>query len=192
MKQTETGLLIVILAGLGMGCSPSSKLTVPEQKKAIMDMEQKTLERLYTERPSARDEVAASAGYGTFSNANVNVIFVSMGGGYGVVVDNATGARTFMKMGLGGVGIGVGAKDYRQVLIFKTQEVMDKFTTSGWEFGGHADAAAKAGEKGGELSGEGVLAKNITIYSMTETGLALQATVTGTRYWSNKKLNQSP
>ena len=47
-------------------------------------------------------------------------------------------------------------------------------------------------EEGGELSGEGVLAKNITIYSMTETGLALQATVTGTRYWSNKKLNQFP
>ena len=50
-----------------------------------------------------------------------------------------------MKMGLGGVGIGVGAKDYRQVLIFKTQEVVDKFTTSGWEFGGHADRSPKRG-----------------------------------------------
>jgi len=95
-----------------------------------------------------------------------------------------------MKMALGGIGLGLGAKDYRQVLIFKTQRVLDKFVDSGWEFGGHADAAAKAGESGGELSGEGAIGSDIEAYSMTESGLAIQATVAGTKYWKDKNLNE--
>ncbi len=94
-----------------------------------------------------------------------------------------------MKMALGGIGLGLGAKDYRQVLIFNSKEVLNKFIESGWEFGAHADAAAQSGEKGGEMSGEGALGKEIEAYSMTETGLALQATVAGTKYWKNEDLN---
>ena len=37
----------------------------------------------------------------------------------------------------------------------------------GWEFGGHADAAAKASDKGGAVGGE-ILLDNITIYQLTE------------------------
>ncbi len=94
-----------------------------------------------------------------------------------------------MKMALGGLGLGLGVKDYRQVLIFKSKEALNKFVSSGWEFGGHADAAAKAGQSGGELSAEGDIAGDIEAYAMTESGLALQATVTGTKYWKNDDLN---
>ncbi|MHC5157126.1 MAG: YSC84-related protein, partial [Planctomycetota bacterium] len=138
--------------------------------------------------PSAEEEIGKAAGYAAFSNANVNIIFASAGGGYGVVVDNETGAKTYMKMGSGGVGLGLGAKDYRQVLIFSTKDSMNKFIDKGWVFGGHADAAAKAGDKGGEASGEGAIGE-VKVYAMTEAGLALQATVTGTKYWKDNELN---
>ncbi len=52
----------------------------------------------------------------------MNLIFASAGGGYGVVVDNSTGNRTYMKMALGGIGLGLGVKDCRQVLIFKSRD----------------------------------------------------------------------
>ena len=94
-----------------------------------------------------------------------------------------------MKMALGGVGFGMGAKDYRIVMIFKDKPTLNKFLESGWDFGAHADAAAKAGETGGELSEEGDVISGIEVYSMTETGLALQATVAGTKYWKDDKLN---
>ncbi|MHC4394899.1 MAG: lipid-binding SYLF domain-containing protein [Planctomycetota bacterium] len=190
MKKTIFSLLAVsiILASLS-GCGPSTKLPVAERQQLVRNMEKETLERLYRENTATRDKIKKAAGYGVFSNANVNIIFVSAGGGYGVVVDNSTGRRTYMKMALGGVGLGLGAKDYRQVLIFKTKKTLDKFISSGWEFGGHADAAAKAGETGGELSGEGAIGADIEAYSMTETGLALQATVAGTKYWKDKDLN---
>ena len=191
MKTTALKILIAMaIIGTIAGCGPGGGMTLVEKQQAVADMETDTLERLYKEAPATKEKIAKAAGYGTFSNANVNLIFVSAGGGYGVVVDNSTGKRTYMKMALGGIGLGLGAKDYRQVLVFKTQSVLNKFVDSGWEFGGHADAAAKAGESGGELSGEGAIGSDIEAYSMTESGLAIQATVAGTKYWKDKDLNE--
>ena len=184
-----TLLAAVIMLTLVTGCGPSAKLPVGERRQIIRDMETETLQRLYSEDISTKSKIRNAEGYGVFANANVNIIFASAGGGYGVVVDNSTGKRTYMKMALGGVGLGLGVKDYRQVLVFKSKEVMNKFIYSGWEFGGHADAAAKAGESGGELSEAGAIGEDIEAYSMTESGLTLQATVAGTKYWKNDDLN---
>ncbi|MHC5090396.1 MAG: lipid-binding SYLF domain-containing protein [Planctomycetota bacterium] len=191
MQKTTILFTLLVLSVVLAGCSPGKKLTTPEKKDAINTMADETLQRLYTEKASTKDEVAKAAGYAAFSNANVNIIFASAGGGYGVVVDNATGQKTYMKMGSGGVGLGLGAKDFRQVMIFSTPESMEKFIVSGWVFGGHADAAAKAGDKGGEASGEGAIGK-VKVYSLTESGLALQATVSGTKYYRDKVLSPRP
>ena len=177
--------IIVLIAG----CGPRGNMTIAEKRQVVMDMEKETLARLYREAPETKDKIRKAVGYGTFSNANVNLILISAGGGYGSVVDTSTGKRTYMKMALGGVGLGLGAKDYRVVMIFKDKVTLNKFLESGWDFGAHADAAAKAGETGGELSGEGDIISGIEVFSMTETGLALQATVAGTKYWKDNKLN---
>ncbi len=182
-------IILMSVSVLMSGCGPSGTLSVEQRRQAVLDMQTETLNRLYEEQPSTREEIAKAPGYGVFSNANINIIYVSAGGGYGVVVDNQTKEKTYMKMALGGVGLGLGAKDYRQVLIFKTRSAMEQFVEKGWEFGGHADAAAKTSDKGGEVSGEGDISEDITVYAMTEAGLALQATVTGSKYWKDDKLN---
>lgn len=190
MKTTILSLLATaIILPLISGCGPGNDLPIAQRQQMIHEMETETLARLYDEEPATKNKIKNAAGYGVFANANVNLILISAGGGYGVVTDNSTGERTYMKMALGGIGLGLGAKDYRQVLIFKSQRVLTKFIESGWEFGGHADAAAKAGDSGGELSGEGAIGADIEAYSMTESGLALQATVAGTKYWQDDDLN---
>jgi lipid-binding SYLF domain-containing protein len=186
LPKTILSLAILVLIA---GCGPRGNLTVVEKRQVVMDMEKETLERLYKESPGTKEKIEKAAGYGTFSNANVNLIFASAGSGYGSVVDNATGKRTYMKMALGGVGLGLGVKDYRVVMIFKDKTALDKFVESGWDVGAHADAAAKAGESGGEVSGEGDIRSGVDVYSMTESGLALQATIAGTKYWKDDKLN---
>lgn len=179
----------LILTAMLTGCGPKSSLTITEKRQVVVDMEKTTLDKLYKEAPETREKIAKAPGYGVFNNANVNLLIASAGSGYGVVVDNATKQRTYMKMALGGVGLGLGAKDYRVVMIFKEKAAMDKFVESGWDFGGHADAAAKAGEKGAEASAEGNITSKIDVYTMTEAGLALQATVAGQKYWKDKELN---
>ena len=93
-----------------------------------------------------------------------------------------------MNMGDVGIGFGLGVKGFRAVFVFHNRSTMKKFIDSGWEFGAHADAAAKAGDKGGAVGGE-ILLDGITIYQLTESGLALQATVKGTKYWKDTELN---
>lgn len=189
MKNGLTKIILSLAIIVIAGCGPRGNLTIAERRQVVIDMEKETLERLYREAPQTKEKIKNAVGYGTFSNANVNLILVSAGGGYGSVVENATGKRTYMKMALGGVGLGLGAKDYRVVMIFRDKVTLDKFLESGWDFGAHADAAAKAGESGGELSGEGDIISGIEVFSMTEAGLALQATVAGTKYWKDDKLN---
>jgi len=93
-----------------------------------------------------------------------------------------------MKMGEVGVGLGLGVKDFRLVFVFHDEAAMKRFVEQGWALGAQADAAAKASDKGGAVGGE-ITVDNMTIYQLTETGLALQATIKGTRFWKDQNLN---
>ncbi len=180
--------LMIVAMMMSVGCSADG-MTAAEKRVNTLDMETKTLDRFIAEEPLIRREISEAAGYGVFDNSNINVILVSGGGGYGVVTDNSTGKKTYMKMGLAGIGLGIGAKDYRVLLIFPKRETMMSFIYDGWEFGGHADAAAKSGDKGGEASSQGAIG-DIKAYSLTEAGLAIQATIAGTKYWKDDDLNE--
>lgn len=148
------------------------------------------LERLYSEKPHLRKVVANAAGYATFSNVGVNVILLSGGGGKGMVRSNSTGEITYMKMASAGVGIGLGIKDFEAVFVFHRGSALQKFVDKGWDFSGQADAAAKSGDKGGSAETAGTVVGGVDVYQMTKSGLALQATLQGTKYWKNKKLNR--
>ncbi|BCD96852.1 YSC84-related protein [Marinagarivorans cellulosilyticus] len=182
---------IKLLAGLALisffsGCATTKVDTVAEKRQVVLKMRNETLARLYKEKPNTKAQIASSPGYAVFSNANVNVILASFGGGYGVV-DNQ-GKKTYMKMGEVGIGIGAGVKDFRIVMVFDTQKALDNFVAHGWVFGAQTDAAAKASDKGAALGAEAV-ANGITVYQLTETGLALQATIKGTKFWRDDELN---
>ena len=186
--RTSRIILVLVTSALVAACATTQGNTPAEKRTAIKGMSTEVLNDLYDYKPAAKAEIAASPGYAVFDNAAVNVIFASFGGGYGIVHDNSTGAETYMKMGEFGVGLGAGVKDFRAVFVFHDAETMNDFITEGWAFGGGADAAAKAGDKGGAVSAEAVV-DQITIYQLTESGLALQATVKGTKYWVDKELN---
>lgn len=170
------------------GCATTGGGTPAEKRASINEMRQNVLAELYRKAPDTRARIASAPGYAVFSNANVNVILASFGGGYGVVHDNHSGKDIYMNMGEVGVGFGLGVKDFRAVFVFHDRTTMQQFVATGWEFGAHADAAAKAGEKGKAVGGE-ILADKVTVYQLTESGLALQATLKGTKYWRADELN---
>lgn len=180
-------ILILSAAAALAGCVTTSG-TPDERRAAIREMRTDVLNQLYARKSSARAELGASPGYGVFSNANVNVVLASFGGGFGVIRNNQTGVDTYMKMGEIGVGLGAGVKDYRLVFVFHDAETMNDFIETGISFGGQADAAAKAGDQGVAVGGEAIL-DGVTVYQITESGLALQATVKGTKYWKDETLN---
>ncbi|MEH6549140.1 MAG: YSC84-related protein [Pseudomonadales bacterium] len=188
MRVLTSTLIAAFLLAFLSGCSAPGDKSPAAKRNTITTMRNDVLTDLYKVKPDVRAQISAAPGYAVFSNANINLVFASFGGGYGVVHNNKTGVNTFMKMGEVGVGLGLGVKDFRVVFVFHSESAMTQFTEEGWAFGGQADAAAKTGDKGAAVGGEAVV-NNFTIYQLTESGLALQATVKGTKYWKDSELN---
>ena len=158
------------------------------RKERIKDSKN-TLKLLYKYAPESKSMIANSYGYATFSNVGVNLILLSAEGGKGLAHNNKTGKNTYMNMGSGGVGLGLGIKDFRAIFLFENKKVFDAFVNSGWEANAQADAAAKAGKDGGALNAAITVAPGIRLYKLTQNGLALQATIQGTKYWKDGDLN---
>jgi len=179
--------LIALLTCLFL--SSTAHANADDDRQEILEMRKEVLTRLYKEESDVKQQIEKAAGYATFSNIGINVIFFSAGGGSGVVHDNNTGKDTYMLMGSAGIGIGLGIKDFSAVFVFHTKSAMKSFIKSGWDFSGQADAAAKSGKKGAEHSSAVTVVNGVSIYQMTKNGLALQATLQGTKYGLDDDLN---
>lgn len=183
LAAVAVGIFLSVFTGLAIAASPE------EQRKEIRKMRSETLAKLYKVHPLARGDIQNAVGYAVFSNIGINLIFLSAAGGSGVAHDNRTGKDIYMKMVSGGVGFGLGVKDFRGVFVFSTAKAFKQFVESGWAADAQADAAAKSGEKGGAAAGAITVAPGVDLYQLTETGLALQATIQGTKYYQDDELN---
>ena len=160
-----------------------------ERRAEINKRRSETLAKLYQVHPAAKGKIGSAYGYAVFTNLGVNLVIMSVAGGSGVAHDNKTGRDTYMKMLSGGVGLGLGVKDFRGIFVFKTQKAFRDFVEDGWEAGGHADAIAKSGKDGGAIEGAISVAPGTELYQLTENGLALEATIQGTKYFKDDDLN---
>ena len=183
MIRLLAGLLALVIA------SSSVAESVAEKRAEVRKMRSETLAKLYKYYPNAKGKIGSAYGYAVFSNAGVNLLFASIAAGRGIARDSKTGKDIFMKMGSAGVGLGLGIKDFRGIFIFKSKKAFDDFVNDGWEGGAHADAVAKGGGKGGSAEGAITVSKDMELYQLTETGLALEATIQGTKYFKDGDLN---
>ena len=170
------------------GCATPKGATAEEKRAYVLNMRDNALARLYREKPGLEHRVRQAPGYGVFSNISTAVLFVGSAHGYGVVVDNQTGKETYMKMLSVGVGLGVSLQDMRAIFVFNDRATLRKFVTEGWEFGVGGAAALKSGDTGAAAAGTASF-NPIDIYELTEAGIALRATLDGTKYSIDKKLN---
>jgi lipid-binding SYLF domain-containing protein len=155
----------------------------------IRKVSNETLTQLYKVYPEAKKQVEGAAGYATFSNFGMKIFFVGGGSGKGLVVNNQTRKETYMRMAEAQAGLGVGAKKFRVIFVFQAPEAMNAFTEQGWEFGGQATAAAKAGDQGDSIQGAVAVSPGVWMYQLTDKGLAAEITAKGTKYWKDGDLN---
>ncbi|MBL0708701.1 MAG: hypothetical protein JJW00_06615 [Sulfurimonas sp.] len=190
--KLSLGLFLAVILLSGFWSAKSEQDIKEENNKARKERvktSNETLKKLYKHAPKSRQMLARSYGYATFTNVGVNLIILSAEGGSGMAHNNKTGKNTYMNMGSGGLGFGLGVKDFRAIFLFKNKKVFDSFVNSGWEANAQADAAAKAGKSGGALSAAITVAPGIRLYKLTENGIAIQATIQGTKYWKDGDLN---
>ena len=182
----------VIILALACTLALTARATetdIEKQRKQIRSMAQDTLERLYKAEPRTKAVVKHAFGYAVFSDLGVKILFAGTGNGKGVAVNNRTKHETFMKMLEVQGGLGMGVDKFRVVFLFDNQRAFDSFVNSGWEFGGQSTAAARAGDKGGSMAGAVAVSDGVWMYQLTDKGLALDISATGTKYYKDEDLN---
>jgi len=183
-------LLSVALLGLwGASVFAAEESEVLQERYRVREVGQDALSTLYEMQPAARHAIEHSAGYGVFSTFGIKIFFAGGGTGKGFVHNNRTKRYTYMRMVQVQGGLGFGASKDRIIWVFETQKALTDFVNLGWDFGAKAQAAAMVQDTGGMFSGAVSVAPGVYIYRLTETGLAAELTVTGTKYFKDPDLN---
>lgn len=184
----------IIIGALGAtlltsGCM-APKGSTPGEKRMFVDrMARETLHSVYEKHPDAQQKVEHAAGYGVFSDFGYALVTGGSSHGYGVVVNNDSGARTYMRMIEGSEGIGIGVKEFRTVFVFHDHKTLDTFVTKGLEVGVEGEASAAAGDESGGGAAAGSLNKGVEVYHITTKGFFVRAAAHAAIYYKDKKLN---
>ncbi len=92
-------------------------------------------------------------------------------GGKAILYDKVNGTRTFLNVGKGGLGLGLGGNSFDQLFIFQEREPLEKFQRGRWFFDATAWSAAGETHRAAMPSGEG------TRYMINRSGAALTSEV---------------
>ena len=179
----QRSLLLAAVVAVGIGPLLGQGDAKQERRQQIDANAQATLDELLQAEASVRDLYERAAGYAVFTVTKGGFI-VSGGGGNGVAVDKRSGHRTYMRMGTGGIGLGIGGQRYNLVILFETADRLAKFVAGGWD--SSATAEAVAGQEG--VAFRSSFIDGVALYQLSEKGLMAHADVSGTKFWVNEDL----
>jgi lipid-binding SYLF domain-containing protein len=178
------GLLTVLLLGASWAAAQDDAGSAGQRRQEIDASAQATLDKLFSQQAPTRDLYERASGYAVFTATKAGFL-VTGGGGTGVAVNKNTGQRTYMRMGTGGIGLGIGAQRYDLVILFESDAHLSRFIQGGWD--ASASAQAAAGRDGITLTSSFI--DGVAFFQLTDRGLMAQADVSGTRFWAIEELN---
>lgn len=125
-----------------------------------------------------------SYGYAVFDSRKGSFL-ITTGKGIGVAVRKDSGERTYMHVATLGANLGAGVQFYQGLFLFETKAAFDTFVNQGWQ----ADAGAAATLGKASLEAQAKFTNGMAYYQLSETGIMLDATLSGTKYWKSEELN---
>ena len=187
MKKLLTALTVLLCL---VTASTVFAATAAEQRAQIDALHDKTLKNLYARYPHAKRVINDCYAYATLSNTGIKLGLFGDAHGRGLAINRQTGERVYLRMNEQSVGIGLGAKEYDLVFLINTRDAWDNFIAGKIRFGASADASATDGISGGAVDGAEYAAPGVWVFQMTTKGVAMEATLKGTKIFKDKKLNQ--
>ena len=156
-------VVLFLTIGFALAGTDDGGASRREKIDAIAD---RTVRELTRESVDGKELFERAHGYAVFSSTKV-APGISGGSGSGVAVDKTTDDRTYMRMGTEGLGLGLGGRQGRIVLLFETAKAFNDFL-------------------------EGVASKfrdGVAVYRISTNGIAAEGDISGARYWKSGKLN---
>jgi lipid-binding SYLF domain-containing protein len=146
-----------------------------QDRQKILAMKDITLADLYKEKQKVKDEIEKAPGYAVFDATGVFVVLYVGIEGRGVLIDNSNGEATYMTMARAGTGPGVGYERFRYVIVFKNKTLLDAFKTVGGDVGASGHLVARGYDMGGSVGAQMSFDPELSVYQITESGLAAEA-----------------
>lgn len=177
--------LVAVLVMATTGCA-GGLVGSKEEKLAYFDsLEKDTLTRLVNEQPGTEQELARSVGYAIIEKKVVKVPVVGAGGGAGVVVDKASGKKSYLRVPELQFGWGWGGRAERVILIFRDAEMLRDLAAGTWNTGSEAELAVKAGDMGaagaiGAAESDAMadlMRRRVRTYVLTDAGISATVTI---------------
>jgi lipid-binding SYLF domain-containing protein len=171
------------------GCSSTASVTRPaegggpstaESRHAVNASYQETLDRLYAATPASREMVARARGVLVFPR--VISAGLVIGGAYGEGELREHGRiEGYYRTTTGSVGWQIGAQSRAIVILFMTEDSLQRFLASkGWSGGVDASVAVMTVGANGALDANAAQAPTAA-FIMTNAGLMAGATLQGTK-----------
>lgn len=176
--------LIMLATFLLTGCA-SMTTTERDNKRSEIDLMAKTaVEGLVKQDAELQEQIDDSPGYMVANLKVTKVPVVGGGGGEGVHVNKITGKRTYFTVSRFDIGGGMGARAYKGLILFETQEAMEDLQDGTWEYQAGAEASAGTASAEGSSGGE----EGYTVHILSEGGASATATARVIRVKVNKEL----
>lgn len=177
--------LIVLAMLLLTGCA-SMTITERDNKRSELDLMAKTtIDGLVKQDAELQKKIDASLGYAVANMKVTKVPVVGAGGGEGVHVNRETGKRTYFTVSRFDIGGGWGARSYKVLMLFETQESLARLQNGTWGF--HAGVEASAGTAAAEGSSGGQ-DEGYTVHILSDGGASATATARVIRIKVNSDL----
>jgi len=191
MKKKLVWLMTILMLCLMTATALAADVNKVEKERGeIQELSAKALRGLYEKVPAAKGVIENSYAYATLSNTGIKLGLFGDAHGRGLAVNNATGEKVYMRMKEMGLGLGLGVKEYDLIFVIATEEAWKSFISGDIKFASSAEASASDGVTGDSMAGASIAGKGIWVYQITKKGLALEASIKGTKIYPYKKLNQ--
>lgn len=192
MKKTViwliSALMLCLLTSTALAADTDK---IAKQRAEINELSAKALTNLYEKIPASRRVISNCYAYATLSNTGMKLGLLGDAHGRGLAINNVTGEKLYMRMKEMGIGLGLGIKEYDLIFVMESETAWNNFISGDVKFATSADASARDGVNGDSMDGAYIAAKGIWVYQVTKKGLALEASIKGTKIYPYKKLNQA-
>ena len=131
-------LMLLFVTGT-VTAQDSGQLMDDQKRQQIKADAQKAKEAFIARNPEIKQHFQNSAGYAIFPNVGKGAYILGGAAGNGVLYENGEVAG-YAELRQIDIGFQIGGKAFREVIIFKSQEALERFKAGNFEFQGTASA----------------------------------------------------